>query len=233
MQSLAVATVEQLWVTRPEENHCRPDCPMWGSTERHDHFYVQAGYGFLGALEKYVAKDESDYRTYDFEKVTDDEAKEELKEARKAGQIVSVSVPTALFGRAKWAELPEERARIIDALMGEVTRPLPPKKSGRADHAFVLQGNRVPGLKPRSEVVCPFLRAKGRHVAFCGNGDRRGMGYQIVGQNGRGWLYKSGYRVPHDPRELAREVRSFLKHLAGVCDLIGLTAVGLDPTSEQ
>ena len=97
MHSLAVATVEQLWVTRPEENHCRPDCPMWGSTERHDHFYVQAGYGFLGVLEKYATADGPDYRTYNFKNVSDTEVEVELKEARKAGQIVNVSVPTALF----------------------------------------------------------------------------------------------------------------------------------------
>lgn len=46
-------------------------------------------------------------------------------------------------------------------------------------------------------------------------------------------MYKSGYSVPQDPHELAREVRSFLKHLAGVRGLLGLTAVGLEAVSGQ
>lgn len=229
--SVAVADVEKLWVTRPEENYCRPACPMWGSPMRHSHFAVQAGYGFLGAMEKFATEETPEYRVYNFKEVPNSDAGEELREARNAGQLVSLSTPTALFGPAKWSGLSAAHHRIIQSLFAEVTRPLPPGRSGRPDHAGVIRKGIVPGLTPRSRVVCPLLDPKDRYITFGGNGDRLGMGYLIVGNNGRGWLDKCGYNVPQQAGELPRIVRSFLADLGVVCESLALMPVGLGPTA--
>jgi hypothetical protein len=230
MYSVAVGAVEQISLTRPQEDFCRPCCPMWGSKCVHRHLAIQAGYGFLGVLEHFATGEGAPCRTYDFKNAP--EAGEELREARKAGQLVTISAPTALFGRAKWAGLADAHLGIIQGLIAEVTRPVPPARSQRADQAHVLQGNKVPGVTPRSRVACPLLGAKGRYVAFCGNGKRWGMGYLIAGNDGRGWLERCGYDVPADPGELGREIRSFLGHLREVGEVLGLIVVGLAPNGE-
>lgn len=229
MHSVAVATVEQLWVTRPKEDYCRPCCPMWGSSHVHRHLAIQAGYGFLGAMEHFAVGEEATCRSYDFKTVPDTEAGEELLEARNSGRMVSISAPTALFGPAKWSGLSDGQRAVIQALFGEVTRPIPPATSTRPDHAYVGHGNKVSGLIARSRVACPMLDARGRYVAFNGNGKRWGMGYLIVGVDGRGWLEKCGHEVPAEPIELGREIRSFLGHLQEVGEVLGLTVAGLTP----
>lgn len=233
LHSVAVAAVEQLWVTRPGDDYCRDYCPMWRTGQPHRHFVVQAGYGFLGAMERFAVDEQPGYRTYDFSptRLPDNASGEEIQDARKTGQLISVNGPAALFSRSKWAGLTEAHWRISRALGREVTRPERPGKSSRQDAAHVLKGNRVPGLTPKSRTVCPKLSPSGRYVAFCGNGKRWGMGYQILGAQGTGWLRKCGYHVSQDAGELVKVTRNFLDDLREVCEVLGLTVVGLGPNA--
>jgi hypothetical protein len=229
MESVAVATVEELWDTRPDEDGCRPACPLWGRDAPHHHFLVQVGCGFLGVMEKFAtASGERTARVYEFARPGPCEPDDELSVARKAGRLVSISLPTALFGPAPWSGLTPAYRGIIQGLMGEVTRARAGPKT-RNDHARVFRGNLVPGPGGGPRVYCPLLAADGRHVAFGGNGRRFGMGYRLVGKSGTGWLFKCGYPVSEDGRELLRVVRRFLDDLEAVGRVLNLTVVGLDP----
>ncbi len=228
--SVAVSYVEQLDVTHPEEDYCRPCCWLWNSTVRHHHLLVQIGYGFLGVLEKFAASGaDAEPRTYDFNKSGDDEDGNELKEVQQTGQIITVSSPTAILGPAKWSGLTETGVRIFQALIGEVTRP-ERGKARRPDKGEVFTGNMVPGLDRKSSIRCPLLRPEDRYVAFGGNGGRRGMGYTIAGGDGQGgWLAKCGYVTAGNKMDLLRSIRSFLRELGDIAKIMGLIVTALEP----
>jgi hypothetical protein len=195
---------------------------------RHGHFVVQIGLGFLGIMERHAIEGTEARRIYDFKK-SEGKATGEIKDARKQGRLVTVNLPVKIFGSAKWSNLSVEHQRIIQALIREVTRPAARKRATqkeRNDAAEVVTGNRVPGRSSRKLVACSLLRASGPHVAFNGNGQRRGLGYRIVGSRRTGWLYKCGYDVSGDRRSVAREVRRFLDDLQAVAGVLGLTVVG-------
>jgi hypothetical protein len=184
-------------------------------------------------MERFAVKEQSGYRSYSFLRPPDSEGGKDLQQAQKTGQLVSVNGPAALFGRSSWSGLPEGSCRIVRALTREVTRSMPRGKSKRPDAAHVLHGQKVPGDTPKARIVCPVLDHKGRYVAFCGNGKRWGMGYQIVGVKGTGWLDRCGYAIPEDNQDLAKVIRSFLKDLREVSEALGFTVVGLKPNTAK
>jgi hypothetical protein len=51
---------------RGEKDACGPDCPLSASAERHNHFRVQVGDGFLGRLKNFRVGDDNGHDTYDF-----------------------------------------------------------------------------------------------------------------------------------------------------------------------
>src|SRR5262249_6750098 len=53
-QAVAVSYVEDLRVSRPDEDRCRPCCGLHGRGVPHGHFLVGVGHGFLGALELFA-----------------------------------------------------------------------------------------------------------------------------------------------------------------------------------
>jgi hypothetical protein len=78
-----------------------------------------------------------------------------------------------------------------------------------------------------------MLTRKERYIAFCGNGKRWGMGYQIVGRQGSGWLARCGFEVAKDGEELARSFRSFMTDLQSVSEVLGLIVAGLSPNADE
>jgi len=169
--SVGLVHVEQLGMTRPREDFCRPCCPMYHDDRPHSHFLVQIGTAFLGVLEKFMdATDCTGKRTYDFGKELTEDAAEELTEYRKKVGTPSVNLPVKVFGPARWSGLSPGQRRIIQALTEEVTRAA---KSQRPDKAFVLHGNYVPSATRKRRICCPFLDSAGSYVAFNGNGRNR------------------------------------------------------------
>ena len=98
-------------------------------------------------------------------------------------------------------------------------------RKSNSDGADVLKGNRVPATSANDQAVCNLLDVSGTYVAFNGNGKRRGLGYRIVGVEGKGWLAKCGYQVPGDAHDQLVAVRRFLGELEVVADILGLTIV--------
>ncbi len=228
--SVGVSHAEDLRATRPHADVCDPSCPMWGSGEAHGHFLVEVGYGFLGVLEGFVAGGgRGGRRAYDFTRRPTGEAGRELRAAERAGGLVTVSLPAKVFGSAAWSGLGPSHRRVIDGLVAEVSRGRKGGSPDRTDRAAVLVGDVVPGARPRLTATCPYLRPGGRYVTFGGNGRRAGMGYRVVGADGRGWLEKCGYAPPAGADGLPRVARAFLADLAHVAGLLGLTVVGFDP----
>jgi hypothetical protein len=224
--SVGIAHVEQLSITRPEEDRCRQSCPLFNRPERHSHILVQIGYGFLGVLEKFLTGDDGHgIRNYDFNpQPLDKIGKKKSSPAKRTFRSVNLLV--SVFGPAKWSQLSNGQQQIIQGLTGEITRS---SNKHRPDHAQVFRGNEVPHPSNRSTVACPFLGPDTRFIAFGGNLKRRGLGYRIIGQKNRGWLFKCGYHVQSDPKLLAKCVRKFLKELKGVAKILGLVVAAIDP----
>ncbi len=120
--SVAIAHVEQLWVTRLEEDFCRPCRPMWNSADRHGHLLAQTGYGFLGVLEKFATGSESTCRTFDFQKTPPNEVGEEVGAARKAGATAVTAVPRG----------PVRPVQVVGAVRSARGRPHPRRVSRKA-----------------------------------------------------------------------------------------------------
>lgn len=193
-QAVAIASVAHLEALDREQQHCRPACPMF-SDSRHEHFQVEVPMGFLGVLERFAKVDAAGVRSYDFTgKLQGDDAKM-LKAAKRSGQIVSVHVPTAVFGPASWSGLTTEQRRIVQALVREVTRRPGKARPGQPAQAEVIVGNVVVGARGRGTVACPLLEPTGRYTSFNGNGCLRGQGYRLYGASDRGWLAKCGYAI--------------------------------------
>lgn len=225
--STAVAHVEDLMVTRPIENHCRTWCPMDQSGVKHNHILVQVGLGFLGVMEKFSREDENGCRVYDFVHFPEDnDRKKDIQDAQQSGQLVSLNGPMALFGRGEGSGLSQAATRIVHALMAEVSRGQDKVSQARSDKAAVFVGNRVPGRTEHEIIECSLLMPNRRYIAFGGNGNRHGMGYQIVGEKSTGWLFRCGYIVPESELELARVVREFLTDLGELVEVLHLTVVG-------
>jgi hypothetical protein len=135
------------------------------------------------------------------------------------------------MGNANWSPLKGAPSRIMQALVREVTRVPRGHRSARPDKADVLIGNQVSGEKPNTPVKCPLLAPNGRYVTFGGNGNRAGMGYTIVGKQGKGWLNKCGFPVSDDFPALRKATKDFFANLNKVVQILGLTIVGLQPTA--
>ena len=229
--SVAIAHVELVEAYRRRGEICRPACPYWFADVEHNHFLIQVGHGFLGVLEQFATTDDQQgLRSYDFDfnRPLDTEAKEIVKEARNSGRMLEISVPTKLFGAAKWSGLGNSHRRIIQALVKEVTRVTGAgsRGTGRPDKAYVVTGGRVTGDRPNQIVNCPLLQSDGRYVVFGGNGDRRGKGYQLVGQQRTGWLAKCGYDLPEGNQSMGPVLREFLHDLSEVSQRFDLVVVG-------
>ena len=228
--SVAVGSFEDLRVTNPRKDYCRRHCPDLGSEEKHHHFAVWIGSGFMGALQQCLKKNaETGNDYYDFHPI---EIKKILaiKENRPKTRIRNIDIPSKLFGPAKWSDLSQSQCRIIDALMAEVTRT---REKTRDDRAEIVRSGQVNGFRKTAMIKCPYLDPTQNYIAFCGNGIRKGMGYRVVGQRGTGWLLKCGYDVSRDHSRLRKAVRQFLAEIEGLSSKFHLIVCGTNPKSQN
>jgi hypothetical protein len=227
--SVAVAHVELVRPGQSRAGHCGPACPLSNRDVPHHHFLVQVGYGFLGSLERFASFDDlSGNRTFDFSRRPEGDAGEDLVAAQHEGALVQVVLPLKVFGPAPWSRLSVGKRSIVDVLAQEVTRAKKSSATSRPDRARLVIGAKVPGAIGRDKVVCPLLSPAIAYIAFGGNGRRAGMGYKVCG-----WLAKIGSDPSGDPRAVRRTARRFFRDLAGVAEIMGLVAVGLDPRRSQ
>lgn len=206
-------------------------CPLMGTTVPHGHFLVECGRCFLGALELFAQEGSVSGRTYDFLTLPTNKAKQkQYAAAKSAGHLISVHIPTKLYASARWSDFTVLQRGILNGLLREITRG---GKSPRVDRAAVFMGRAVAGKKPVDTLPCPLLGPDDSYVVFGGNGKRRGLGYCIIGAKGRGWLAKCGLELPQNADRHRRAVKKFLRDLAVVGEIIGVTLVGFDPKTSQ
>jgi predicted XRE-type DNA-binding protein len=199
---------------------CHSACPLSGGMNRHHHFRLEIGPGFLGVLEHCrLQSDGSKHREYDFGNLRSahEESDQVLKVARRSGAITSISSPVAILGPAKWTGLSRQDLQMIQGIMQERTR--------KPAH---VRDARVPVGAKRAMEVCPFLDRTKLYEAFGGNGVRSGHGYLIMGSEGGGWMSKCGFEIPCDRRKKIRDVRLFFKRLEEIRKVLGLIVVGWD-----
>jgi len=164
-------------------------------------------------------------RHYDFHSVPLGDAGQRLEQARRAGRVKTYSVQTRIFGWTGQGILNHRQQAILDGLIGETTRG---RASDREDRADIVVGNRVPAAAGQSQIKCGLLRRGQRYVSFNGNGVRRHRGYRVIGEQGRGWLYKCGFGTVA-PNDRPAEVQSFLAGLGQLSETLGLVVAAVDP----
>jgi len=227
---------------------CTPKCMLWKSGQRHHHFAVDVGDGFLGALKRFETKKDSDGVHFEFKpdlRAQKEEAKQDIdfqcdtpaqvskawKEKRieldlehsaRFRGIVTVPLTAMIFGAL--AGLTYRQRQLLRALLRELTRVSIRKHSDRQDRAHVYCSGLVPGTKKRQQIACPLLQSDAEYVGFNGNGRQfgRGCGYRL-----RTWIRRVGYPDPASKRELQRSSRLFLGALTGLTDRFGVIAAGL------
>lgn len=208
---------------------CPDVCPMHAAGLQHRHINVDIGSQFLGVLELHATQHQADRtRQYNFSGRQQGEAGERLENARRSGQVKTFSVLSRVLGLFDRGILSVQQQTILDGLIGEITRS---RSRMRPDHAEIIQGNLVPGpgQGDDSTLVCPALATGQRYVSFNGNGVRRHRGYRLVGEQGRGWLYKCGFAVTEDWAGAGRE---FLTELAGLATVLELVVAAIDPRTK-
>jgi len=231
MYSVAVASVERLELSRGRRSCLYETCLLHNSSVPHGHFVVQVGRGLLGILDHFVRRNGGTV-SFDFRELEGDLEKQ-FSNVKGQDRLIQFHLPTKLFGPAKWSGLTPSHRRIIHALTREITRPRRKRRSDRPDGAEIITCGRVPGRTVKIQVGCPLLCLGQRYVGFCGNGRRRGLGYGIIGRRGTGWLFKFGYRIPDDDRELARVMRQMFDDLAYIADIAGLVVAGFHPRENR
>jgi hypothetical protein len=223
---------------------CHPSCPLYGRAGmRHGHFVVTVGpvfrqvnacqseldldRSFLGVLELFRCGPGG--AAFDFSRAQGDDAEaaarqKEIDGHRKAGRLYSVYLPALLFGPSPRSGLTPRERNILVALTRETTRS---KLSNRDDKARVLVGGQPDSKGAKGIAACPYLEKGGRYVAFNGNGrrSRRGRGYQLIGNTGKGWLSRAGFSFD-DNAAAWGAVRGFLMTLGKLSVPFGLVAAG-------
>jgi hypothetical protein len=234
---------------------CHPGCPLHGRPDApHRHFVFRVArpspgaipYNgnflgcFLGGLEAFRSE-EGGEAVFDFSAPRGNPAMPAetaglwAQEAKKAGRLGAVYLPSLLFGLSARSGLTHEGRCILFALTRETTRA---KSSSRPDRALVVTGGQSYSRGTNRVSPCPLLEKGVRYVAFTGNaGYRRrrlwGRGYHLVGKTGGGWLSRAGFVVPQDEDGKWQAVRRFLAELKTLSGPFGLVAAGWHPDRRQ
>jgi hypothetical protein len=205
-----------------DQDSCPETCPMY-ATGRHHHFQIEIGPGFLGILESLSRlTDTPGIREYHFPMdVHKGSDAASLRRLGRTGRLQSLFVPAKLGAPSKCRRLSPVQHRILQAVVRETTRA---KRESRSDasKSEVFAGNQILAFHGKHRIECPLLDPSSEHVAFAGNGKRKGLGYLLT--SSEGWLGKCGYTNS--------EIPTFLADLAALEKLLGLIAVGVDRSGQ-
>jgi hypothetical protein len=200
------------------DDRCPEHCWLAGG-ERHQHFQIDVGPGFLGILERCATTDDGGIRTYVFPSYVRKRSKAvSLQRLGKSGRLQQVFVPALVGEPEPCCQLTQRQHRLLQALTRELTRPRSDARS-QSQAATVIRNRTIPSFAGRDGLLCSQLDAGREYVAFNGNGVRSGRGYRI---RPSGWLGRTGY----DGRD---RVNEFLSDLDVLSEKLALTAVAVGP----
>jgi len=174
-----------------------------------------------------------------------DSTREDHLRRRWTRGTASAYLPLFLFGPSPRVGLNRNAQWLVKAIVAELTREPGRKKTGRDDRAQIVVGGRA--VRAGEAASYPDLVKGGRYVGFNGNGSvrkarLRGRGYSLVA-----WLrrarYVDDFHEPNDkgrvvpaptpPEDVAKATRPFLKDLAHVARVFGLTVAAWHPKRKQ
>jgi hypothetical protein len=117
--------------------------------------------------------------------------------------------------------------RLVVGLVRELTRTKPKPGEGITGE-IIKRGQIISAYNGTGTVLCPLLDPSLDYVLFAGNGKRKGRGYRIIGQTGKGWLSRAGYGITPemDKKERLAKLKSFLSDLHTLSKHLGLIPVG-------
>lgn len=202
---------------------CDDDCPA--DSERHSHFLINVGRGFLGCLEQFAsADDENGVRSYAFPRIGG-RGERTLRTAGKRGKISSTYLPAFLSSPTCCRSLTFRQRQLVQTIVRETTRNTKKNRKDFAD-AEIFIGNLVPPVqagqrkKNYPQIVCPLLNDELAYVGFNGNKTRKGRGYLLPT-----WMRYAGYDESSS--------RVFFRDLRALVEQLGLYVVGLHPRKEK
>lgn len=143
-----------------EQDFCDDGCP-YRDAERHSHFVINIGRGFLGILEQFAKPDDgTGIRTYAFSVGGAPGGDVTLRAIGKTGRAVSIYLPAKLGERGVCSRLTAQQQQLLQAILRETTRA-PKRKQRDLGEAEVASGNEVPAPTGRKRICCGFLSSVG------------------------------------------------------------------------
>jgi hypothetical protein len=161
-----------------------------------------------------------------------DEFKELREQLQRKGQLLNGYCPAFVLGGSPKVGWTWSQQVLVFGMVRELTRTK--SKPGTGITGEIVKGGMVAATSNGSRLVpCPLLDQATEYVAFAGNGKRKGRGYQIIGRTDKGWLHRSGYKLPvrhpsGDSDKKRRELmKPFLTDLEFLSRELGLVPAGV------
>jgi hypothetical protein len=204
----------------------KPDCSsetcmFFGSGAKHDHFSLSIkSYGLLDLFCSPEQRQPGQLRVFD---VYGDEHKEQREKLQKEGHLFNVYWPALVLGSSRKVGWSWPQQRLVVGMVRELTRRR--RGAGEDIAGEIIAGGLVAASKDTSQkTTCLLLDPKHECVAFAGNGNRKGRGYQLVGRTGKGWIHRAGYlNAPSmNAKERVDALKSFLSDLESLSQDLGL-----------
>lgn len=208
--------------TRAVKSKCSRDtCMLFGTGVKHDHYHWELkSYGAIDQFCSPGQREAGQPRIFD---VYGADYAERRKELQKVGHLFNVYWPALVLGSSRKVGWSWSQQRLVLGMVRELTRRR--ARAGEDIAGEVITGGLVTASKDITQKkCCPQLDAAQEYVAFAGNGNRKGRGYQLVGRTGKGWIYRAGYLdAPQMNAERRLDaVKSFLGDLESLSKDLGL-----------
>lgn len=224
-----------LWWLKPYEYNkvCSAErCMLQGTGIVHRHY--SAAWNTYPILSSFLPKNDVKYIQGDRFKLYSDEFKVQREDLQRRGILFSVYWPAFILGGSPKVGWTWSQQLLVMKMVRELTRTK--AKRGEGITGEIVKGGLVATTSTAmaSQLVsCPLLDSNREYVVFAGNGRRKGQGYRIIGQTDKGWLHRSGYKLPAkeplgDSNKKRLEcMRQFLTDLAFLSQELGLVPVGI------
>lgn len=223
-----------LGCVKPLKNNklCSPEtCMLYGTGTVHRHYVANFK---TPILDSFRAKNDVNHIHGDRFLLYADEHKELREQLQSKGLLFNLYWPAFILGGSPKIGWTWSQQLLVAGMVRELSRV--EAKSGKTITGALVKGGMVAGTTAASSPErCPILDQNQDYVVFGGNGKRKGRGYQIIGRTDKGWLHRSGYKLPEkDPsaRETSEKrrrelMKTFLTDLAFLSNELGLVPVGL------
>ena len=200
-------------------------CMLHGSGIRHQHY--SNNMQKFGALDLFSRQSENSQSGPTRFHLFADEFKEHRLKLQKSGLLFNVYWPALVLGSSPKVGWTWPQQRLVVGLVRELTRTKPKPGEGITGE-IIKRGQIISAYNGTGTVLCPLLDPSLDYVLFAGNGKRKGRGYRIIGQTGKGWLSRAGYGITPemDKKERLAKLKSFLSDLHTLSKHLGLIPVG-------